>query len=379
MAESDGQERTEQPTQRKIDQAREKGQIPRSKELGTATILFVAVASLFLVGDEIANAMFSIFKNNYVMTRAEVFDEETTKLTLAKVLPVIGLPMLLLFFFVMIAALVGNILLGGIKVSAKAAMPKASKLNPLKGLKRMFGIQGLMELVKAVAKVLTIGFFLAILLYFRFTEILSISSLPLHQAVEKAFDILLWMLLMLCCSLIPIVLIDVPFQMWNYTRQLRMTKQEIKDEYKDTEGKPEVKTQIRRRQMEMANRRMMAEVPKADVVITNPSHYSVALKYDMQTQGAAPMVIAKGVDQVALKIREIAREYEVPVMRSPALTRAIYHSTELNQTIPEGLFMAVAQILAYVYQLNRFRKGRGARPKPLPEELPIPKEYYKEG
>ncbi|WP_429100386.1 flagellar type III secretion system protein FlhB, partial [Aeromonas rivipollensis] len=211
----------------------------------------------------------------------------------------------------------------------------------------------------------------------QFNHLLNLSLEGFPGGIIDALDLLLWMLIILCCALIPIVAIDVPFQTWNHNRQLKMTKQEIKDEFRDSEGKPEVKGKIRQLQMQMAMRRMMGDVPKADVIITNPTHYSVALKYDAGKPGAAPKVLAKGVDEVAMKIREIAREYDIPVMSSPPLTRAIYHATEIGQEIPEGLFAAVAQVLAYVYQLKKFRRGRGRRPTPVARDLPIPPEYRK--
>ncbi|MCT7655264.1 flagellar type III secretion system protein FlhB [Oceanimonas sp. NS1] len=254
-------------------------------------------------------------------------------------------------------------------------MPKFSRLSPVNGLKRMFGVQALVELLKSIAKVVFIATIAIWLLWSQFDHILRLSGETLNLAMKDALELLLWMGLALCLALLPIVAIDVPFQVWNHTRQLKMTLQEVKDEYKNTEGKPEVKSRIRRLQQEMANRRMMAEVPTADVVVVNPTHFSVALRYDKDKPGAAPVVVAKGLDEVALKIREVAREYQVPVISSPALARAVYFSTKLDREIPDGLFVAVAQILAYVFQLNAWRKGQGNKPVPLKDDLPIPDEY----
>ena len=191
--------------------------------------------------------------------------------------------------------------------------------------------------------------------------------------IGNALDILLWMFLLLCCSIFLIVVIDAPFQLWKHNKDLRMTKQEVKDEHKDTEGSPEVKGRIRRLQMEMANRRMMQEVPKADVVVTNPTHYAVALKYE-DGGSQAPVLLAKGTDETAAKIREIALEYDIPLVQSPALARSVYHTTELEKEIPQGLFVAVAQILAYVYQLRLFKQGQAKRPKKPDSESPIPED-----
>lgn len=375
MAESDGQEKTEQPTEQRLRQAREKGQIPRSKELGTAAVLLSGALGLMMVGDGLGYAMSQVFARNFSIDRAALFDPETMLPALRDSLLGLMWPLLGLFAIVLVAALVGNSLLGGVNFSSQAMMPKLNKMSPAKGLKRMFGVQAMVELLKSVAKVLFIATLSISVLWGQFDNILRLSNETLPMAMVDAIELVLSMGLLLCMALLPIVAIDVPFQIWNHTRQLKMTLQEIKDEYKNSEGKPEVKGRIRRLQQEMANRRMMGEVPEADVVVVNPTHFSVALRYDKFSPGAAPRVVAKGQDEIALKIREIAREYEVPVISSPALTRAIYFSTKLDGEIPEGLFVAVAQVLAYVFQLNNWRKGQGNKPIPLKEDLPIPDEF----
>ncbi|GAA3715229.1 flagellar biosynthesis protein FlhB [Oceanisphaera sediminis] len=375
MAESDGQEKTEQPTEQRLRQAREKGQIPRSKELGTAAVLLSAALGLMMVGDSLGLAMARLFERNFQVDRAALFDPEAMMPALRDSLMGLMWPLFGFFAIVLVAALVGNSLLGGVNFSSQAMLPKLDRMSPMKGFKRMFGMQSLVELLKSIAKVVFIATLAIWLLWGQFDNILRLSDETLPAAMVGSVELLLNMGLLLCMALLPIVAIDVPFQIWNHTRQLKMTLQEIKDEYKNTEGKPEVKGRIRRLQQEMANRRMMGEVPTADVVVVNPTHYSVALRYDKDKPGAAPMVVAKGLDEIALKIREIAREYEVPVISSPALARAVYHSTKLDREIPDGLFVAVAQVLAYVFQLNAWRKGQGNRPVPLKEDLPIPDEY----
>ena len=375
MAESDGQEKSEQPTEQRLRQAREKGQIPRSKELGTAAVLLSGALGLIMVGDALGYAMSQVFVRNFSIDRAALFDPESMLPALRDSLLGLMWPLLGLFAIVLVAALVGNSLLGGVNFSSQAMMPKLNKMSPAKGLKRMFGVQAMVELLKSVAKVVFIATLSISILWGQFDNILRLSNETLPTAMVEATELVLNMGLLLCMALLPIVAIDVPFQIWNHTRQLKMTLQEIKDEYKNTEGKPEVKGRIRRLQQEIANRRMMGEVPEADVVVVNPSHFSVALRYDKDKPGAAPRVVAKGLDEVALKIREIAREYEVPVISSPGLTRAIYFSTKLDSEIPDGLFVAVAQVLAYVFQLNNWRKGQGNKPVPLKEDLPIPDEY----
>ena len=372
MAESDGQERTEDPTGRRLSQAREKGQIPRSREMGTAVVLLSGVLGLMMVGPSLGRAMLAIWRVNFSFEREGIFDPQTMGRALVAAIAELMTPLLSLFAVVLLASILGNMLIGGINFSTEAMMPKFSKLNPASGLKRMFGVQSLIELVKSIGKVLFIALMAWLLFKANLEHILDLGQKQVAFAISDSLDSLLWIGLLLCCALLPIVLIDVPFQLWNHSRQLKMTKQEVKDEYKDSEGKPEVKGKIRQLQYEMANRRMMAEVPKADVVVTNPTHYSVALKYDKSKPGSSPVVVAKGIDDIAMKIREIAREYKVPMVASPALTRALYHTTKLDQEIPEGLFVAVAQVLAYVYQLQAYRKGKGEAPRRLPPELPIP-------
>ncbi|MFD1006843.1 MULTISPECIES: flagellar biosynthesis protein FlhB [Oceanisphaera] len=376
MAESeDGQEKSELPTEQRLRQAREKGQIARSKELGTAAVLLSGAFGLIMVGDALGSAMSDVFVRNFTIERATLFDPESMMPALGSSMLGLAWPLLGFFIIVLVAALVGNSLLGGVNFSSQAMMPKLNKMSPAKGLKRMFGVQSMVELLKSVAKVVFIATLSISILMSQLDNILSLSNETLRSAMVEATELVLYMGLLLCMALLPIVAIDVPFQIWNHTRQLKMTLQEIKDEYKNTEGKPEVKGRIRRMQQEMANRRMMGDVPEADVVVVNPSHFSVALRYDKFTPGAAPKVVAKGMDEVALKIREIAREYEIPVISSPPLTRAIYFSTKIDGEIPDGLFVAVAQVLAYVFQLNSWRKGQGTRPVPLKEDLPIPDEF----
>ena len=371
MANDDAGERSEDPTSKRLEEARKKGQIPRSKELGTASVLIGTAIALMLVGQDLANGLSKVMKASFSLKREQIFDPHLMLQVWSEIALQLAIPMGSLFVIVVFAALFGNTILGGIKVSADAAMPKFSKMSPMKGFKRMFGLQALVELVKSIAKVAVVAGVMWWLLSWQFGNILDLSSGTLPGSAFEALDLVGWIFFILCCSLILIAAIDVPYQVWNHKKQLKMTKQEVKDESKNTEGKPEVKGRIRRLQMEMANRRMMSDVPTADVIVTNPTHYSVALKYQSDGPGA-PIVVAQGIDDIALKIREIGREYEVPIMQSPALARAIFHSTEIGETIPEGLFIAVAQVLAYIFQMEQYRKGKGQRPKTLPKEFKIP-------
>ena len=281
------------------------------------------------------------------------------------------------FLLILLAAsIIGPVSLGGWIFSAEAMAPKASRMNPLAGLKRMFSVQALVELLKALAK------FILILLVGLFVlsawqgDLLSLVHEPIESAILHAMTVVGWSALWMSCGLILIAAVDVPFQLWSSKQKLMMTKQEVRDEYKDSEGKPEVKQRIRQLQREMAERRMMQSVPDADVVITNPTHFAVALKYD-PAKGSAPVLLAKGGDFTALKIREIATEHKVMVLESPALARAVFYSTELDQEIPAGLYLAIAQVLAYVYQLRQYQAGKGKRPGPLPD-VPIPPDLRRD-
>lgn len=371
MAESDGQEKTEDPTGKKLSDARKKGQVPRSKELGTAALLIMASSSLLFLGGYLADAFIVMMTDLFTFDRDTAFDPKQMEVMFATGMAEMFLPVAGILIILFCTGIIANILIGGLNFSTEAMMPKFSKMSPISGFKRMFGTQGMVELIKSILKVSVIGCGVWGILHVTFEDILSLSSTPLSASAPRSLDMLTWMFILLCFTLIVIVVVDVPYQLWNHNKQLKMTKQEVKDEHKDQDGKPEVKARIRRLQMEAAQRRMMGEIPEADVVVTNPTHYSVAIKYDASRNGA-PIVVAKGVDHIALKIREIAREYEVPVMRSPQLCRAIYHTTDLDKEIPSQLFVSVAQILAYIFQLEQFRKGKGKRPVPLPKEFDMP-------
>ncbi len=374
MAESDGQERTEEATPRRRQQAKEKGQVARSKELASVSVLVVGALSLMWFGQSLAKALFQIMKRLFSLSREEVFDA-------SKLLDIVGgsigsliFPLLLILVTLFVAAAIGAAGVGGVSFSVEAARPKMSKMNPLSGIKRMFGMQSWVELVKSILKVALVAGVAFYLIQKSRGDLVQLSMDVYPQNIFHALDILLRFILLISCSLLIVVAIDVPFQLWQHSNQLKMTKQEVKDEYKDTEGKPEVKGRIRMLQREAAQRRMMADVPQADVVITNPEHFSVALRYKQDTD-RAPVVIAKGSDHMAMKIREVAREHDIFIIPAPPLARALYFTTELEQQIPDGLFTAVAQVLAYVFQLKQYRRRGGKRPQLKEFELPIPDEF----
>ena len=377
MAESEsGADKSEQPTSKRLEEARKKGQIARSKELNTLVVTLGGAGGLLVFGAGMADALLGIMRGNFELSREVLLDERymalyllaTGKLALELLAPLI--------MALLVIALAGPVSLCGWLFSSEALQPKFSRMNPLSGLKRMFSVQALVELGKAVGKFLVVLTVAVAVLMANQDDLLSIGHEPLPQAIAHSAQIVGWCSLWMACSLILIAAIDVPFQLWDHKQKLMMTKQEVRDEFKDTEGKPEVKSRIRQLQYEMAQRRMLQEVPQADVVITNPTHFAVALKYDAD-KGGAPRLVAKGGDFLALKIREIAQEHRVELLESPALARAVFYSTELDQEIPAGLYLAVAQVLAYVYQLKQFRAGKGKRPGPLPD-LPIPPDLQRD-
>ena len=377
MAESEsGADKSEEPTSKRLDESRKKGQIARSKELNTVAVTLTGTVALIIFGAYMGNALMDIMRGNFSLPRDVLMNEGSMALYLlasGKQALLAAQPFLIAL---LIASIAGPIALGGWLFSAEALQPKASRMNPLAGLKRMFSVQALVELLKALAKFLVILAVALVVLAADQDDLLAIANEPVEPAILHSLKVVGWSAFWLSCGLILIAAVDVPFQLWSHKQKLMMTKQEVRDEYKDTEGKPEVKGRIRQLQREMAERRMMQAVPQADVVITNPTHFAVALKYDPD-KGSAPLLLAKGGDFLALKIREIAQEHQVMVLESPALARAVYYSTELDQEIPAGLYLAVAQVLAYVYQLRQYQAGKGKRPGPLPD-LPIPPDLRRD-
>jgi len=375
MAENEnGTDRSEEATPERVRKSKEKGQVARSKELATASVLISAALAFLSFGDHLAYELLLMMRDALSFERSVIFSPEHMWLHIAGTVKGLALPMFLILFMLFLISILGSSLLGGMLFSVKAMMPKWSRLSPAAGVKRMLGLQAWVELLKSILKVLVVIGMVWWILTATFEHILQLSITPMPANIYEALDMLIWMFLLLCCSMLLIVAIDVPYQIYKHSEELKMTKQEVKDEFRNSEGKPEVKQRIRQLQYEASQRKMMSDVPDADVIVTNPTHYSVAIKYEQQGT-RAPFILAKGVDFMALKIREVAREHEVPVMESPALCRAIYHTTEIGEEVPEELFIAIAQVLAYIYQLEQFRKGKSGRPKALPENLKIPKDF----
>ncbi|MFQ1061539.1 flagellar biosynthesis protein FlhB [Bordetella trematum] len=372
MAEESDLEKTEAASPRRLEKAREEGQIARSRELTTFLMLAVGVSALWL------SASFLYQGLSGVLRRALGFETRVTQdpgamVSLATqgagealwvVLPVFGA--------LAIAAVLGSVALGGLVFSAKPMAFKLSKLNPLSGLKRIFSAQTLVELVKAMLKAFLVGGVAASAIWYFHDDMLGLMHAAPAAALPRALR-----LVALCCALIVaalllVPLLDVPWQIWSHLKKLRMSKEDVRQEHKESDGDPHIKARIRQQQRAMARRRMMTQVPLADVVVTNPTHYAVALRYE-EGAGSAPRVIAKGSGLVAARIREIAADSRVPTLEAPPLARALHQHVELGQEIPVALYTAVAEVLAWVFQLRSWHAGEGDAPS-APATLPVPAE-----
>lgn len=370
---ADANEKTEEPTSKKIEDSRKKGQVARSRELSTTLVLVASAIAFLMIGAQIASALFEVTRRTFTLSRDETYDFNHMFQVWGFAIETISFPVLFYMLIVVVAGIYGNLALGGYNFTWQGASPKASKISPVAGIKRMFGMNSIVELFKAIAKFLVVATMAYISLIIFQDEALHLDLELYPQNIFHALDLIAWAFLLMCCALIPIAVFDVPYQSYKHNKEMKMSLQEVKDERKNSDGDPQVKNRIRKLQYQAAANRMMQEVPNADVVVTNPTHFSVALKYD-QLGTRAPTLVAKGVDEMAMHIRTIAKGHDVPIVASPMLARAIYYSTEADHEIPEKLFMAVAQVLAYVYQLKAFKQGKGKRPKPLKSNLPIPPE-----
>jgi flagellar biosynthesis protein FlhB len=365
MAENDGQERTEQATPKRLEEARSKGQIPRSRDLSTAAVTLVGGATLYMLGGQISGQLAEMMRRGLALSREQATDAghllPALSMAAAEGLraaaPVLGA--------ITLAALVAPLALGGWSFAAQAMMPQFSRLNPLEGIKRMFAMRNVMEIVKALSKFGVVAVVAAIVLWKDAPTLMALGREPLEQAIGHAVKLSGQALLTISAGLLIIAGIDVPYQLWQYAKQMRMSREEIREEYKESEGSPEIKGRIRQVQQQLARQRMMQDVPKADVVVVNPTHFAVALRYDDKRM-RAPVVVAKGVDLVAARIREIAGEHAVPIFEAPPLARVLYRNVEIGDEIPSTLYVAVAQILSYVFQLRVARRA-GQQPPPKPD------------
>jgi len=373
MSEDSDQEKTEEPTSKRLEDAQKKGQIARSRELNTFAMLITSAILLLMLGGQMGNSLLAMMRSQFQLSRKIIFDP-VSPIIYFKQLMIDGVLLIAPFLAVLtVIAIVAPLALGGWVFSWEALAPKLEKLDPIKGIPKLFALRGLVELVKALLKFLLIFAVTVILSRHFLNELLGLGAEPLEQSISHALTIIGICFLILSASLIVVVMFDVPYQLWDHSKKLKMTLQEIKDEMKESEGSPEVKARQRRTQMDMAQNRMMTQVPKADVIVTNPSHYAVALKYDQNANGA-PKLVAKGVDLIAAQIRLLAIGANVPLVASPPLARALYYSTAIDKEIPKELYLAVAQVLAYIYQLKIAKENHWDEPLP-PGNIKVPDEF----
>jgi flagellar biosynthesis protein FlhB len=367
MAESEmGGERTEEPSQRRLQEARERGQIPRSRELTNFASMIGGSAALVAVGGSLAARLSQIMRNGLSIDAKSLITGDSMLASLGSACTNALLALLPVFGALMGLVLLASVILGGWNFSPGALAPDFSRLSPLSGFQRLFGLRGVSELGKALLKCLVVGGVCAGIVSLLFGDVRALAHMTPRAAIARGAGLLSWAFVWLCASLALVAVVDVPLQLFQFKRSLRMTRQELRDESKELDGRPETKQRIRQMQQAIARRRMMHKVPAADVVIVNPTHFAVALKYDPQKM-RAPILVAKGVDLVAQNIRRIAEEHHVPVFESPKLARALYRSTDLNKEIPNGLYVAVAQVLSYIFRirtLNPTLAARMARPEP---------------
>ncbi len=369
MSETERQDRTEDATPKKLEDARRDGKIPRSRDLTAAAVMLIAGIGLKIVGDSVARQLGDMMRGGLTISRERIYDEgamvrafgELSAMALHAVTPVLVLTL--------IAAIGAPLALGGWSFSGKAISPDFSRLSPMQGLQRMLSLRAWVELGKALGKFAIVGIAGAMVLWFNLDQLMGLGGEPIHAAIGHAMSIAGQALIALTAALVLIAAIDVPFQLWQYHQEMRMTRTEVQQEHKESEGSPEMKGRIRALQREMAERRMMDAVPTADVIVVNPTHYAVALRYDDKTM-RAPTVVAKGVDLMAARIREVASEHKVPIFEAPPLARALHRTAEIGDEIPTGLYVAVAQVLTYIFQLRAALRDR--LPKPAPPQIDLP-------
>ncbi|GAB3748424.1 flagellar biosynthesis protein FlhB [Lysobacter olei] len=362
MSDEQSQEdRTEQPTEKRLREAREKGQVPRSRELSNVAVLGAGTLALVFTGPMAARRAHDWMRGAFTFDPTLLDQPDRLlghfgHLTLQLVVAV--LPVLLV---ALLACFIAPAVMGTLRFSGQSLQPQFSRLNPMAGLKRMYGGEGLAELVRSLLRVALVGGAGTLAMLAVMPRLLRIPSMDLAAAagvgVDAAFTILLWTV----GAMGVLALADVPWQRFQHIKKLRMTKQELRDEFKQTEGNPEVKGRMRQVARAMAQRRMMEAVPSADVVVVNPTHYAVALKYDADKM-RAPRVVAMGVDELALRIREVAGKHRITLVEAPPLARALYGQAKVDQEIPVNLYAAVAQVLTYVYQLRRWHPAHGPMP-----------------
>jgi flagellar biosynthetic protein FlhB len=372
MAEDSDAEKTEPASARRLEQARENGDVPRSRELATFTVLMTAGAGLWVMGGSVVAKLSAVLESGLSLNREQIYNPNVLIERVAADIGGVLLACLPLAAAVMLVALASPLLIGGWLFSSKAFMPNFGKLNPINGIGNMFSTNALIELLKAIAKTLLVASVAWFVVLSQKDAVLGLLLEAPNAGTAHVGRLLAVAFVTMVGALGVIALLDGPYQMWHYANKLKMTREEMMQEHKESEGNPQIKGKIRQMQREMARRRMMAAVPTADVVVTNPTHYAVALKYSDGQRGA-PQVVAKGTDEVAAKIREIAKENKVALLEAPPLARALYKHTEIGDEIPEQLYSAVAEVLAYVFQLRSYSKSGGKYPD-RPTKLAVPAE-----
>ena len=376
MADDSDLEKSEQPTDSKLKKAKEKGQIPRSRELTSLMILLVGILLFWIMGTHFVSKLKAIIQQAMLVAH-RTDDDKQIIFNLINLLTAGFWAILPIFVGLVIVAIIAPLSVGGLLFSLQSIKPNLGKLNPISGFKRLFSLRIFSELFKSILKVVLIAFAAALFLIHQFPNMLALPSMYLNNALSQVMQLLIYASLLIVLALIPMVGFDIFYQIWSNLKKLKMSKQEVKDEFKEQEGNPQIKGRIRQMQQAMARRRMMKDVPKANVIVTNPTHYAVALQYDEKTM-SAPKVLAKGTDNIASKIKQIAQEHQIPQLEAPPLARALYRHGEIGKSIPAELYAAVAQILAWVYQLKRWHRYGGEKPlKPtnlsIPESLSVNK------
>ncbi|OTQ36113.1 flagellar biosynthesis protein FlhB [Gilliamella apis] len=376
MADDSDLEKSEQPTDSKLKKAKEKGQIPRSRELTSLIILLVGIMLFWIMGTHFVSKLKAIIQQAMLVAH-RTDDDKQIIFNLINLLTAGFWAILPIFVGLVIVAIIAPLSVGGLLFSLQSIKPNLGKLNPISGFKRLFSLRIFSELFKSILKVVLIAFAAALFLIHQFPNMLALPSMYLNNALSQVMQLLIYASLLIVLALIPMVGFDIFYQIWSNLKKLKMSKQEVKDEFKEQEGNPQIKGRIRQMQQAMARRRMMKDVPKANVIVTNPTHYAVALQYDEKTM-SAPKILAKGTDNIASKIKQIAQEHQIPQLEAPPLARALYRHGEIGKSIPAELYAAVAQILAWVYQLKRWHRYGGEKPlKPtnlsIPESLSVNK------
>jgi flagellar biosynthetic protein FlhB len=375
MAEESDVEKTEPASSRRLEQAREEGQVPRSREIGAFLILIVSASAFWFVGPWMMQRTTSIVRRGLTLDEPLIRDPQFMMVRFADLSLDALVSFAPLLLALVIAALVSPFFLGSWNFSLKALSPDLGRLDPIKGLARLVSWNGLVELVKAVGKAFLVGGVATWVLWKDRDDVFALFSQPIEVGLSSAGHLVSYSFLMIVLAMLFIVAIDVPFQLWQYHDKLKMSKEEVRQEGKEMEGNPEVKGRIRQLQREAARKRMMGAVPTADVIVTNPTHFAVALAY--KNGMGAPKVLAKGMGDIALRIREIGAENNVPMLEAPPLARALYRHAEIDQEIPSALYAAVAEVLAYVYQLANWRQVGGNYPMP-PREIAVPVDLVPE-